>query len=142
MSKMNPDEALKIVSDILYETYKELRDGLPGGSDEEWGYDEELVIDIAKACLRFQNRKSILQDPYVVWFFNGSEWSVASEEMLMEDAYKEWYKLTCGAKKQRDSSFETYYHLDLLSNKPSGRHYLENDDDFSINYLLNKSFGD
>ena len=37
------------VEEILY-------DGLPGGSEEGWGYDQELVADIASACRKWQER--------------------------------------------------------------------------------------
>ena len=138
---MDLNDALDIISDILYNSSKELRDGLPGGPDEEWGYDEELVIEIAKACSEWQSRQSVIQDPYVVWFFDGAAWSKVTEEMYQEDAYKEWYKLTeCGAN-QNNQSCDTYYFLASSTEELIGRHREEEADNFSARYLLSKSFG-
>jgi hypothetical protein len=63
--------------------------------------------------------------------------------MHQNEAYREWYALTSGAKDRCDASHETYYFLGRGNNAPIGRHSIEeNEDDFSIRYLLNKSFGD
>jgi hypothetical protein len=140
---MNKDEALSVISDSLYSAYKELSDGLPGGSDEEWGYDEELVIEIAEACIKWKARKSDIEDPYVVWYFDNESWSKITTDMYQEDAYKEWWRLTSAGKERHDSSSETYFFLGSSNEVLSGRHGVEvEDDDFSIGYLLNKSFGE
>lgn len=140
---MNQQEALEVISGALYGAYKELIGGLPGGSDEEWGYDEDLVVEIAEACARWKSRQSHLEDPYTVWFFNGSDWLRFTEDMYQEKAYKEWYRLTDGGKENCDSSSETYFFLGSSNAELSGRHNDDlEEDDFSISYLLNKTFGE
>ena len=78
---MDTEEALEVISNLIYSASKELRDGLPGGSDEEWNYDDALVIEIAGACIKWQSRQSQSEDPYVVWFFRGESWSKGTDEM-------------------------------------------------------------
>jgi len=138
----NLEEALEAISNALYGTYKELVDGMPGGSYEEWGYDEQLAIEIGQAVDRWRNRKSNIQDPFVVSLFNGTSWSRVTEDMYQEDAYKEWYRLTNGGKTQAGPKDETYYYLGSSKEELDGRHRIEKEEDgFSINYLLEKSFG-
>ncbi len=52
------NQALDEISEVLYAIYKELYDGLPEGSNPEWGYDAELVIDIAAAVASWRIRQT------------------------------------------------------------------------------------
>ena len=47
--KFDIREALNVIAMASYSTYKDLTDGLPDGSNPEWGYDEQLVKDIHAA---------------------------------------------------------------------------------------------
>lgn len=136
-------EALSLISDILYSSSKELSSGLPGGTDEELGYDEMLVMDIADACKRWHGRQNYIKNPYVVWFFSEQSWAKVTEDMYQEDAYREWYRLTSGGERNNNRSCDSYYYLGLSNEDPTSRHPKDNDDDddFSTSYLLNKSFG-
>lgn len=137
-------EALKIISDSLYSSYEELSDGLPNGANPEWEYDEQLVLDVAEAVIRWQSRLHQIKDPYVVWFFDGMVWSKITEEKYQEQAYKDWYRLTEGGVVKSKPTDETYYFLGSPDLVLLGRHDPEElaiEDDFSIGYLLNKSFG-
>ncbi len=46
--------------DVIGNTFGNIEEtiyqGLPGGPNEEWGYDAELVHDIAEACRRWKQR--------------------------------------------------------------------------------------
>ena len=53
----NISKALDIIGDQLYDTSKELCDGLPDGDNPEWGYDEELVKDILIAVQAWNTRQ-------------------------------------------------------------------------------------
>lgn len=139
--KLELEDALETISDVLSDASEELKGGLPGGSFEEWNYDEKLVRDIALACLSWQSRVSPIQDPYSVWFFDGSSWERKTKDMYQEEAYKEWYRLTSGGKEMNNSSCKVYYHLCSSKETLLNRHCESDDeDDFSIGYLLNKSF--
>lgn len=140
---MTLEEALNVISENLYSSYEELKSGLPGGTLADWNYDERLVVEIAEAVVRWKSRQRTIQDPYVVWFFDGLDWKKVSKEMYQEDAYREWYRLTGGGRKQNDSKCETYFYLGSADETLEGRHPVEEEeDDFSVNYLLNKSFGE
>lgn len=49
-------KALDVIGFALAETETELCDGLPDGSESHWGYDEQLVRDIALAVHRWNQR--------------------------------------------------------------------------------------
>jgi hypothetical protein len=135
--------AMSIIASYAYSASTELKSGLPNGSCPEMGYDEQLILDIANAFTSWQSRKDRIQDPYCVWFFDGDSWSKVTKDMYQEDAYKVWYKLTSGGRKMNNQSHSSYYHLGKSNLKLSGRHEEESQqDDFSIKYLLAKSFGD
>ena len=137
------EQAISIISSHAYNSSNELESGLPTGSCSEMGYDEQLILDIAKAFTEWQTRKNQIQDPYCVWFFDGECWSKATKDMYKEDAYREWYRLTSGGRKMSKSSSSTYYFLGKSNLVLMGRHEDEPEqDDFSIRYLLSKSFGD
>jgi hypothetical protein len=55
MSKSEDD--LKVISEEAYATYLELIDGLPSGSNSWWGYDAQLVSDIAEAFISWKKRR-------------------------------------------------------------------------------------
>jgi len=140
---MNLTEALEIISNFDFDHYKVLKAGLPTGKHSEVGYDERLVIEIGAAFKSWVARQDQIQDPYCVWFFDGTAWSKATEDLYEEDAYKAWYNLTDSAKTNKDSSFQTYYYFGSSREELKGRHKTKaDDDDFSIGYLLNKSFGE
>ena len=143
-NKMNLEQALDLISDVAYDSYKELIDGLPEGSNSEWNYDVQLVMELAEAWQRWRDRQDAIEDPYVVWHFDGSKWSKITKEMYQEDAYKDWYRLTKGCTENHNASFERYYYLGSAHEELEGRHEFEeeDDDDFSIGYLLSKSFGE
>lgn len=141
---MNQQEALEIISGSMYASYEELRDGLPNGPDDEWCYDEQLVIEVAEAVLRWQSRLNPIKDPYTVWFFDGVIWSKMTKDKYQEEAYKDWYHLTQGGTVMHNSTCPTYFLLGSSNLKLEGRHLAEEfqeEDNFSISYLLNKSFG-
>lgn len=141
---MNRREALEIISNSMYASYEELFDGLPEGSNADWGYDEQLVLEIAEAVLRWKSRLNRIKDPYVVWYFDGSRWFKITEEKYQEQAYKDWYSLTKGGKEKSKATEPTYYFLgpaDLVLSERHDPEELKEEDDFSINYLLSKSFG-
>lgn len=51
------NEDLDVVQEVLGDTVADvLVDGLPDGADEDLGFDEALVKDIARACLRWRTR--------------------------------------------------------------------------------------
>lgn len=134
-------EALEIISEDLYDTSEELSDGLPEGSNSEWGYDSQLAVEIAEAVIRWNHRKkSVIKDPYVIWKYQDGKFQKDSIEMYQEDAYREWYRLTGGNRRNHNSDFEVYYILE--SAKWNQEVEAEEADDFSVRYLLNKSFGD
>ena len=141
---MNQQEALDIIGDSMYFVHRELCEGLPDGSNPEWGYDEQLVVEIAEAVVKWHSRQHQIKDPYVVWFYNGFSWSKVTEEKYQEEAYKDWYALTESGKIRNNSTCETYYFLgsaDLVLTDKYDPDTLKEEDDFSIGYLLNKSFG-
>jgi hypothetical protein len=146
MSKKTPskvEQAISIIASHAYNTSVELQEGLPGGSCPEMGFDEELILEISTAFTSWQSRRNHIQDPYCVWFFDGVAWSKATKDMYQEDAYKAWYRLTSGGKKLSKPSFDSYYFLGRSNLMLSGRHEVTPDeDDFSIKYLLAKTFGD
>jgi hypothetical protein len=49
--------AFGVISGCLCDCAKELSDGMPGGSNPEWGYDRQLVLDIAQACHTWTSRQ-------------------------------------------------------------------------------------
>lgn len=50
-------EDLDVIGNVLGDAEETLADGLPDGSEADWGYDEKLVADIAAACRAWQARK-------------------------------------------------------------------------------------
>jgi hypothetical protein len=54
---MKLHEAFSVIAEVLGDVDQTLSDGLPDGSNPEWHYDEELVVDIAEACERWRNRE-------------------------------------------------------------------------------------
>lgn len=130
-------EALEIIEQSLPETHKELLYGL-----KNCNYDQELISDIAKAISSWKSKQRYIKDPYVVHFFDGKSWSKITEEMYQQDAYRKWYSLTKGGKQNNDSRSKTYYFLGSADLKLEGRHQEEVEEEDSIRYLLNKSFGD
>lgn len=136
-------KAFEIISQYAYNITVELKDGMSGGTNEDLGFDEKLAVDISKAFSDWRARTEEIKDPYSVWFFDGERWSKVTKNLYQEDAYKEWYRLTSGGRKNSKPSFETYYFLGSSYANLVGRHEIEEqEDDFSIRYLLNKSFGD
>lgn len=137
------EAALQTISSYSYNTYQDLLDGLPSGNSSDMGFDDQLVIDIARAFISWQSRLNEIKDPYCVWYYDGNDWSKVTKDLYQEDAYKEWYRLTQGGKKNNKASCEMYYFLGPSSLKLFGRHdQPEEGDDFSIRYLLAKSFGE
>jgi len=51
------DEALAEIGDTLGSTDEVLLDGLPGGRDSQWGYDEQLILEIGEVCRRWKKRQ-------------------------------------------------------------------------------------
>ncbi len=49
--------AFGVIAGILGDCHDELADGLPDGSNPEWGYDSQLVLDIAQACHNWTDRQ-------------------------------------------------------------------------------------
>lgn len=137
------EQALSKIANHAYNSSAELESGLPTGGCPEMGFDEQLILDIAQAFTSWQARKNQIQDPYCVWYFNSSSWSKVTKDLYQEDAYKEWYRLTSGGRINSKPSFDSYYFLGPSSLTLEGRHDLDAEkDDFSIRYLLNKSFGE
>ena len=48
---------LNHIANDMFDTYKELVDGLPDGSNPEWDYDDQLVKDFHKAIMEWRKRK-------------------------------------------------------------------------------------
>lgn len=137
------EEAIQLISSYCYEGGQELKSGLPNGSCSDLGFDETLILEIAQAFSSWQSRINSIKDPYTVWYYDGNVWSRLTKDLYQEDAYKEWYRLTRGGKQNNKASCETYYFLGSSNLKLVGRHeQAEEGDDFSIKYLLSKSFGD
>lgn len=53
---MTLDEALRLIGDAFGNFDRTLSDGLPDGDDSDWGYDEQLVKEIAEAVVRWNAR--------------------------------------------------------------------------------------
>jgi hypothetical protein len=137
------EKAISAIANHAYNSSIELSEGLPTGVSSEMGFDEQLIYDIAQAFEAWQSRKNQIQDPYCVWFFDGDKWSKTTKDMYQEDAYREWYRLTSGGKKMAKPSSPTYYFLGRSNLTLVVRHDDEQEeDDFSIKYLLSKSFGE
>ena len=52
------DKLLDMIGDTLGVPATEtLREGLPDGDYPRWGYDEQLVFDIAMACQKWKERQ-------------------------------------------------------------------------------------
>lgn len=57
-TKMTKEQALDVIGEALGGKVEEvLWDGLPDGADSEWGYDEQLVLDLGTACVEWIARK-------------------------------------------------------------------------------------
>lgn len=57
-TKMTQEQALDVIGEALGSKVEDiLWDGLPDGADSEWGYDEQLVLDIGVACVEWIARK-------------------------------------------------------------------------------------
>ena len=142
---MKIEDAFDLISLVLGSDIEDvLRDGLPDGKDyEDCGYDKRLVYDIASAVKAWQNRLSPLVDPYVVSYFNGRIWTTVTEEMRQEEAYREWFELTKKGTEQCNPACKTYFYLHRTDEELNGRHEVEEEEeDFSVKYLLGKSFGE
>ena len=136
----NTQEAISTIANHAYGVAKELEAELSDGS---LGLDDELIFDIAKAFLAWRSRTREIKDPYCVWHFDGSTWAKVTKDMYQEDAYREWYRITKGGKVKAKPTEESYYYLGSSGLILSGRHEETGpEDDFSIKYLLSKSFGD
>ena len=137
------EKAISVIANHAYNSSIELAEGLPTGVSSQMGFDEQLICDIAQAFEAWQSRINKIQDPYCVWFFDGDKWSKVTKDMYQEDAYRQWYILTSGGKKMSKPSFPVYYYLGSSNLTLVGRHDDEQEeDDFSIKYLLSKSFGE
>lgn len=140
MSKISSDtgKSLELISSHAYNIAKELEDLLK----EEY-IDSALVDDIAKAFTAWRGRVNQIQNPYCVWYWDGQSWAKVTKDMYQEDAYKEWYRLTKGGKVSGNPTCENYYFLGSATQAMTERHPREvESDDFSIRYLLSKSFGE
>lgn len=141
---MTIDEALSIISNLLGpDVGKNFKRGLPNGSESSWKYDERLCIEVAESCLSWKDRLCPIEDPWKVSFYNGNDWSdYTNKPMYHQDAYRVWYKVTEGGSVKNKSSCGEYYRLVKFWHKfeldePED----EEEDSFSIRYLLDKSFG-
>jgi hypothetical protein len=141
---MDLKESLNIIGEKLGPSVEEiLYDGLPEGSESQWQYDEELINDIAEAVNNWVSRLDHLQDPWLVSYFDSNSWTTISKKVTQTEAYKIWYKATKGGKENFDATSDTYFYMGSASEVLDGRHKVdEEEDDFSISYLLNKSFGE
>lgn len=132
------EESLEIISSHAYNIAQELKASLSEGY-----FDEVLIQDISSAFLSWRERIEKIKDAYCVWYWNGSLWSKASKDMYQEDAYREWYRLTKGGRKEFGPKCDTYYYLGSAKLSLTEKHPVESEaDDFSIRYLLAKSFGE
>lgn len=142
MSKIsaNIQEAISTIANHSYGVAKALESELLDGS---LGLDDDLVYDITKAFLAWRSRTREIKDPYCVWHFDGTIWTKATKDMYQEDAYREWYRITKGGRIKAKPTEESYYYLGSSELVLSGRHEeTTQEDNFSIKYLLSKSFGD
>jgi len=142
MSNKAIKEAMELISLYSMDIYNSLSSGLENGSNSELGFDEELVLDIAKAFGNWRSRSSKIKDPYVVWYFNGDSWSKVTKDLYQQDAYREWYRLTKGGKTNNGPNQACYYFLGPSNLILEGRHLNEENAGDSIGYLLSKSFRD
>jgi len=54
------NDQLSAIEDVLGPVVTDiLLGGLPGGFEERWGYDEQLVNDLAKACRDWHKRTPV-----------------------------------------------------------------------------------
>lgn len=142
MSKIsaNVREAISIISSHAYSIARDLEVELEDGN---LGLDDQLIYDIKNAFVSWRERTREIKDPYCVWYFDGNIWSKVTKDMYQEDAYREWYRLTKGGKVMSKPSHSSYYHLGKSDLILTGPHEEESErDDFSIKYLLSKTFGD
>lgn len=141
MSKIsaNTKQSISIISSHAHSLARELEAELEDGT---LGLDDQLVHDIKNAFLAWRERTREIKDPYCVWYFDGS-WSKVTKDMYQEDAYREWYRLTKGGKMMSKALHGPYYYLGKSDLILSGPHEEESvEDDFSIKYLLSKTFGE
>ncbi len=134
---MNRDEALNTVGYVLGKVEETLR-------SDQYGYDEQLIIEIGEACKRWEDRQGDLEKPWSVRLFDGNtnSWSVVKSGMNQKESYRAWYDFTYMGTINKDSRSENYYFICPEDEELSGRHrYDEDDGDFSYRYLLDKSFG-
>lgn len=140
---MNFKEAKNIIGHCLNNIDEALLDGLPGGRNEEWNYDEQLIIDIGLACQQWEQRQSALEQPWAVSFYNGdtNSWELLDAGLRKADAYRLWWAETHGATRSSNPADHNYYYMHLETEQLNGRHQPETEgDDFSVRYLLDKSF--
>jgi hypothetical protein len=149
---MNLDSALDIIGySIGVDVEDSLRVGLPGGREEDLGYDPQLVIELALACQRWHQRLDDLEKLWMVNYYqccdnpnDGGEWITIATGLRKEEAYRIWYEKTNGGKEEHHSLCDSYYHFGLEEEELTGRHAAPQpyEDDFSYQYLLTKSFGE
>lgn len=132
---MTIEEALNLIGLELNETAHELSDEL-----NRENCDRELIFEIAAAVQKWKARKEAEPEMYLVWLFKDNQWSRASRLMRMEEAYREWYRLTNGATLACKQDTDFYYLIESSTWIPK-KEEPEEEDNFSAAYLLNKSFG-
>lgn len=136
-------EALSIISECLgLEVKKIISSDISVNKDLVLGYDEKLCIEIATACISWKNRVCPIQDPWKVGFFNGESWElITNKPLYQQDAYRIWYKQTNGGTQLHQKSCGQYYCLINYFKDFETNDETQDEDDFSISYLLTKSFG-
>ena len=141
-------ELQKALDTIGYILGVDIEEQLVRGLDED--YDPELIIDIAEACKKWEQREDERTITWNVHFYDcpgeslgDGEWSIVAIGLSKNDAYRIWYEKTNGGKDQADSRSKSYYHFGRSDEELRGRHSWEKEeDDFSVSYLLAKSFGE
>ncbi len=133
-------EYLTIIGKVFPSLKIELEDGLKENSFGQSKFDEALIRDIGVAVNRWIENQPKLVDPYCVWYFN-RVWTPIVRDLTQADAYKEWYKLTKGATQNHKPEYSEYYVIESAFWKPEHLKEEEEEDDFSIKYLLEKTFG-
>lgn len=141
-----PKTLAEALNSIGYALGLEVEENLAG---KKSGYDEQLVFEIARVCKDWEQRRASRVKRWSIFFFDGDlkKWDTIKNNLKQEEAYRVWYDKTNGGKDSCNSGFKSFFYLgrdgdeSWLADRDSMAS-CEEEDDFSYQYLLNKSFGE
>lgn len=109
----------------------------------EYQYDDELILEIGQACQKWRERQEAKTKGWSLYYFNGetTTWAVVQDRMKQNQAYQLWYEKTKGNTTEHNKACHSFYYLGKDGEELSGREIDDDEeDDFSVSYLLEKSF--